>query len=85
VSDALASWAAALDQLEERNRRREAFLDGRGPVPDEDHEWSVPEVAMPEALAVRARLVVEHSRALEERVRVLLARRRPDAVGSPYA
>ncbi len=84
MTDPVAAWAAALDELEERDRRREAFLDGRGPRPVEDHPWQAPDVPAPAELAVRVRSATERSVTLEERVRALVARR-PAAAASPYA
>ncbi len=84
MTDPVAAWAAALDELEERDRRREAFLDGRGPRPDEDHPWQAPDAPVPAELAVRLRSATERSGVLEERVRALVARR-PAVTASPYA
>ncbi len=84
MTDPVAAWAAALDELEERDRRREAFLDGRGPRPVEDHPWQAPDVPVPAELAVRVRSATGRSVALEERVRALVARR-PSVAASPYA
>ncbi len=78
------AWAAALDQLEELNRRREAFLDGQGPRPSEEVGWAPPAGPLPEPLRVRARLATDRSLALEERVRALVARN-PMPTTSPYS
>lgn len=79
----LEAWLPALDALEEQNRRREAYLDGRGPLPEEVR-WQRPEGPLPPELRERALALVAASQALEARVRQRLAGR-PATGASPYS
>ncbi len=65
-------WGDALDALEERVRRTEAWLEGTGPAPDDDVDAELPAGPVPAPLRTRAVALIESYRRIEGQLLALL-------------